>query len=93
MAPLETTDITLGELGRKVTDMGDAMRTGLKEVKDEVAKHPTKEALEHVRSGLSERIDALSGRVARSEAWGTWIGRLVGAAVALALLGNVIKPT
>ncbi|AYN55957.1 hypothetical protein QEX65_gp16 [Arthrobacter phage Noely] len=96
-------EITLGELGRRMADLSGTVKDGMKELKEEVARRPTAQDLENtrasvlvqvevVRAGVQAQVDGLAARLEKSEAWGTWGGRLVGAILAAAVLAVVVKP-
>ena len=86
-------DITTGEIGRRVDALATTVSNGMAELRTAVEARPDWADVRRVEKGLLEKIEALTLRVAKSESWGTWLGKTVGGVVVLALLAVVIvKP-
>lgn len=97
-------DITTGEIGRRLDTLGATMEKGLGELRTAVEARPDWKDVQRVEEGILAKVQAeknellamvlaLTHRVAKSEGWGTWLGRIFGAAVVTALMAMVLaKP-
>lgn len=83
-------EISTGEIGRRMDALGATVATGFSELRTAVEARPDWADVRRVEKGLLDKLEALAARVAKSESWGTWIGRITLGGVVLALLGGVV---
>lgn len=87
-------DLTTGELGRRMESLAETTKDGFRDLSAKVEARPDWADVRRVEKGLLDKIEALTLRVARSESWGTWGGRLVLGLLGAAAIGNIVaKPT
>lgn len=96
-------DITTGELGRRMDTLTSTVTTSMTELRAAVDARPDWKDVQRVEEGIHAKIQAeknelvamvlsLTQRVAKSEAWGTWVGRTIGAGIIVALLAVLLSP-
>ena len=101
MTPPNEAPVTLGELGRKVDDLGATM----KELALRVDERPSWQDVRRIERGWEERLAAAvkqreivtrsqDHRINNLEAWQTWAGRLAGGTVFTGIVGAyfVLRP-
>lgn len=86
----QTDELSTGELGRRMDALGASMTNGFNELSRKVEDRPDWNDVKRVEKGLLDKIEALTLRVAKSESWGTWGGRLVLGGLALAALSTLV---
>ena len=94
-------DITTGEIGRRLDALATSVATGMGELRTAVEARPDWKDVQRVEDGIMAQVKsvkdtltaeaaALAARVAKSEAWGSWIGRVILGALAVSALGSII---